>query len=135
MKLTAVFSKARAVRATAKVASFWARYTMPEGAFRKMAATPLRCLSGPARVDGHAGAADLGSVIAPEWEPRKIILGLSTFLTKRVVLKLLPAVFRPPRCTASSTRRELRARGCDKVAKLARDSLNQARLMYNPARR
>ena len=125
----------RAMRATAKVASFWARCTTPEEAFRKMAATPSRCLSGPARVDGHVGAADLGSVIAPGWEPRKIMLGLSNFLTKRVVLTLLPAVSRHPGCTASSTTRQLRGRGCDKVAKSAQDSLNQARLMHKRARR
>src|ERR1700723_797685 len=135
MKLTAVFSKVRAMRATAKVVFFWARYTMPEEAFRKMAATPSRCLSGPVRVDGRAGAADLGSVIAPASEPRKIMLVLSNSLTKRVEVTLLPAVSRPPGCTASSTTRQLRGKGCDKVAKLARDLLNQARLMHNPARR
>src|ERR1700722_414057 len=135
MKLRVVFFKVRAIRATAKVVFFWARYTMPEEAFRKMAATRSRCLSGPVRVDGRAGAADLGSVIAPGWEPRKIMLVLSNSLTKRVEVTLLPAVSRPPGCIASSTTRQLRARGCDKVAKSARDSLNQARLMHKPARR
>src|ERR1700722_6260483 len=135
MKLRVVFFKVRAIRATAKVASFWARYTTPEGAFRKMAAARSRCLSGPARVDGRAGAADLGRVIAPASGPREIMLRLSNSLTKRVEVTLLPAVSRPPGCTASSTTRQLRGRGCDKVAKLAQDLLNQARLMHKPARR
>src|ERR1700733_2126269 len=135
MKLRVVFSKVRAMRATAKVVSCWARYTMPEGAFRKMAAALSRCLSGPVRVDGRAGAADLGSVIAPGWEPRTIMLVLSNSLTKRVEVTLLPAVSRPPGCTASSTTRQLRGKGCDKVAKSAQDLLNQARLMHNRGRR